>query len=792
MDTAPSPYYRLAEEFALHTGRSIYLTGKAGTGKTTFLRRLRAVTRKQTAVVAPTGVAAINAGGVTMHSFFQLPFGPFVPTPEGRARLVGQLHMQAGRRKVLRELELLVIDEVSMVRADTLDMVDTILRHVRFRPDEPFGGVQVVFIGDLYQLSPVVSDEEWRILAPYYPTPYFFHSQAVRQRPPVHIELDRIFRQADGRFIRLLNEVRDNRLSPEGLDLLRSRYDPAFTPPEGDTYVTLTTHNYKADRINQAELAKLPGPAASFRAEVKGEYPEKSYPAEATLELKTGAKVMFLKNDTETPRRYFNGKIGVVEEMDDDGIAVRIPGDDAPILVQRDTWRNIRYTTDPATRQIEEKELGTFTQYPLRLAWAITIHKSQGLTFDKAVIDAGDAFAPGQVYVALSRCRSLEGLVLHSPVSPQSLHNDQAIVDHERQRPAISQLEAQLEQSKNAYRLELLNTLFELGGLEGHAARLQRLVAGHTTFSPGASAYADALTDEVRPLRDIGARFRTQLHAILARTPVDEAHLQARIAAASDFFCNKLDTLMDTLRRSEVTSDSRDQAGEYEEEMEALFTEAAQKRHLLAGLKARFTVEDYYRCRNDFSMPPFALHAYAGHDQAVAQTRTLLEMADYLPQTEQELLRISGFGPAKVKAYGAAFLEVIHDYCLEHGLGSLMHEKEDKKPKRERKPKAEKPPKVPTRQRTLELYRQGKTPDEIAAERGLAVSTIVGHLAPHLDNEVDIDDLIAPARRELALRLAREQEEAGQPPYAALKAQLSPVEYHAFLAWRKRTPPPTP
>ena len=540
MDTAPSPYYRLAEEFALHTGRSIYLTGKAGTGKTTFLRRLRAVTRKQTAVVAPTGVAAINAGGVTMHSFFQLPFGPFVPTPEGRARLVGQLHMQAGRRKVLRELELLVIDEVSMVRADTLDMVDTILRHVRFRPDEPFGGVQVVFIGDLYQLSPVVSDEEWRILAPYYPTPYFFHSQAVRQRPPVHIELDRIFRQADGRFIRLLNEVRDNRLTPEGLDLLRSRYDPAFTPPEGDTYVTLTTHNYKADRINQVELAKLPGPAASFRAEVKGEYPEKSYPAEATLELKTGAKVMFLKNDTETPRRYFNGKIGVVEEMDDDGITIRCPGDDAPVLVQRDTWRNIRYATDPATRQIEEKELGTFTQYPLRLAWAITIHKSQGLTFDKAVIDAGDAFAPGQVYVALSRCRSLEGLVLHSRINPQSLHNDQAIVEHERQRPAISQLEAQLEQSKNAYRLELLNTLFELGGLEGHAARLQRLVAEHTTFSPGASAYADALTDEVRPLRDIGARFRTQLHAILARTPVDEAHLQARIAAASDFFCNKL------------------------------------------------------------------------------------------------------------------------------------------------------------------------------------------------------------------------------------------------------------
>ena len=413
MYTPPSPYYRLAEEFALHTGRSIYLTGKAGTGKTTFLRRLRSITRKQTAVVAPTGVAAINAGGVTMHSFFQLPFGPFVPTPAGRNQLIGQLHMQANRRRVLRELELLVIDEVSMVRADTLDMVDTILRHVRFRPAEPFGGVQVVFIGDLFQLSPVVTDQEWRILAPYYPTPYFFHSLAVRQQPPVHIELDHIFRQSNADFIRVLNEVRGNSLSPHGLALLQSRYDPAFTPPEGDTYITLTTHNYKADRINAAELDKLPGPPTRFHAQVKGEYPEKSYPAEATLELKEGAKVMFLKNDTETPRRYFNGKIGVVEEMDDDGITIRCPGDDAPILVQRDTWRNIRYTTDPATQQIEEKELGTFTQYPLRLAWAITIHKSQGLTFDKAVIDADDAFAPGQVYVALSRCRSLEGLVLH-------------------------------------------------------------------------------------------------------------------------------------------------------------------------------------------------------------------------------------------------------------------------------------------------------------------------------------------------------------------------------------------
>src|SRR5665647_1097527 len=319
----PSPYYQLAQDFALFTNRSIFLTGKAGTGKTTFLRKLKKETKKQMAVVAPTGVAAINAGGTTMHSFFQLPFTPFVPTVEGRKNLIEKMKMQGNRRKVLQELELLVIDEISMVRADVLDSVDTILRHVRYRNNEPFGGVQVIFIGDMFQLSPVATDEEWRLLSQYYSSPYFFHSQVILQQQPVYIELDKIFRQTNVDFIRLLNEVRNNCLSNEGLALLQSRYNPLFVPPRDDTYITLTTHNYKADQINGEELTKISGRTYKFEAKIEGEYPEKSYPTEKTLELKIGAKVMFLRNDSETPRRFFNGKIGVVEKVNDDYITIK-------------------------------------------------------------------------------------------------------------------------------------------------------------------------------------------------------------------------------------------------------------------------------------------------------------------------------------------------------------------------------------------------------------------------------------------------------------------------------------
>lgn len=814
-----SPFYRLASDFVLYTSRSIFLTGKAGTGKTTFLHRLKHETRKQMAVVAPTGVAAINAGGTTMHSFFQLPFTPFMPTPEGRKNLIEKLHMQSARRKVLQELELLVIDEISMVRADVLDAVDTILRYVRYRQHEPFGGVQMLFIGDMFQLSPVVTEDEWRWLSQYYKSPYFFHSQVVLQQPPVYIELDKIFRQSNADFVRLLNEVRNNCLSESGLKMLQSRYNPAFVPPKDDTYITLTTHNYKADKINEEELAQLQGKTYRFKAEIKGEYPEKSYPTELELELKIGAKVMFLKNDMEAPRRYFNGKIAVVEDVDEEAIVVRCLDDSALIEVHKDVWRNIRYTADPKTQQIEECELGTFTQYPLRLAWAITIHKSQGLTFDKAVIDAGDAFAAGQVYVALSRCRSLEGLVLLSRIQPQAIQNDRTIVEYERNKLPVEYLETQLEQSKNEYRRFVLNALFEFGTLEGRAVLLRNGVKEHEkSFNAEALPYAEQLVEQAHAMHDVASRFQSQLQGLLNRIPVDEEFLQGRIGAAAAFFNGKLDELMQALSQSPVVTDSRSHASEYNDDLKELFLVSAQKRFLLDKLKERFTVEDYFILKNTFIAPDFKQSAYAGSTTAkvkkedsrhpdlykalvrcrhelcepqgtpvylVAQTKTLLEMADYLPQTPKELLSINGFGQAKVEKYGDAFLDVIHDYCLKHDLGSLMHEKEDtrKRKKKEKKEKKEKEPKIESRKVTLGLYQQGKSIDEIMAERDLALSTIVSHLVPYLGNEVDIDEFISFEKRQQALLFMESMAEKEQSPYAALKEMLSPVEFQFFMAW---------
>ena len=447
--------YEFADKFVTQTNRNIFLTGKAGTGKTTFLQQIKEKIGKQMAVVAPTGVAAINAGGTTIHSFFQLPFAPFPPTYEGKKDLISKLKMQRNQRKVIRELELLVIDEVSMVRADVMDSIDTILRHLRFKPKVPFGGVQMIFIGDMYQLSPVAKEEEWRILSAYYEGIYFFHSKVITEENLLHIEFDKIFRQSDMNFISLLNKIRNNKLDDEALKTLHQCYKPGFVAPQNDTYITLTTHNYKADRINQEELEKIKTPSRFFKADVKGDFPEKSYPVDVELELKLGAKVMFLKNDTETPRRFYNGKIGKITDFDNDSITVECAGNDK-IEVSKMDWHNIRYKTDETTQLIDEEILGVFKQFPLRLAWAITIHKSQGLTFEKAIIDAGDAFAAGQVYVALSRCRSLEGVVLTSPINKNAIQNDTKIVEFSSNKNSENELNTQLEKSQQDFFSQIL------------------------------------------------------------------------------------------------------------------------------------------------------------------------------------------------------------------------------------------------------------------------------------------------------------------------------------------------
>jgi hypothetical protein len=456
--------FSLAADFIRYTSRSVFLTGKAGTGKTTFLKYIAQHTDKHLAIAAPTGVAAINAGGMTLHSLFQLPFGIYLPAFNGqqsalqittRATLFQHLHFSQGKRDLLKELDLLIIDEVSMVRCDMLDAVDAILRTVR-RNQKPFGGVQVLFIGDLYQLSPVAKNEEWALLKEHYESPFFFHSKVMEEAPPLCIELTKIYRQNEQTFIDLLNNIRNNEVEEHDLQLLNDR----LHTKQEEGAVVLTTHNAKADTINEAALRKLPGKLFTFNAEVVGDFPDRNYPTEETLTLKKGARIMFIKNDSSEEKLYYNGKMATVTHVDEDAIEAEFDAG-STIDIPKEVWRNIRYEYNAQTDTIEEEELGSFTQYPIRLAWAITIHKSQGLTFQKASIDAGSSFAPGQVYVALSRCTSLDGLTLQSAITRRQIMTDPQVVAYSRQLSRENELTNLLPREKHAYEMQRFINLFD-------------------------------------------------------------------------------------------------------------------------------------------------------------------------------------------------------------------------------------------------------------------------------------------------------------------------------------------
>ncbi|HKL33086.1 MAG TPA: AAA family ATPase, partial [Tangfeifania sp.] len=425
MPIVNNPQLQLARDFLSYTGDNIFLTGKAGTGKTTFLKNLKNHSPKRMVVVAPTGVAAINAGGVTIHSFFQLPFSPHVPGAPMQSE--GIRRFSKNKINIIRSLDLLVIDEISMVRADMLDAIDEVLRRFKNR-NKPFGGVQLLMIGDLQQLAPVVKEDDWNILRNYYETAFFFSSRALKNASFTGIELKHIFRQSDQDFIDLLNKVRDNDMDENDIRKLNRRYISNFNLPDEEDYITLTTHNYQANRINVNHLNKLTAKKHTFKCNVEDDFPESSYPADAVLEIKTGAQVMFLKNDTSPEKSYYNGKIGKVTGIDDNEIEVLCPGETEPIIVERAVWENTKYKLNERTSEIEEDVVGKFVQFPLKLAWAITIHKSQGLTFEKAIIDAKQSFAHGQVYVALSRCKNLEGLVLSTPLDSASVINDETVI----------------------------------------------------------------------------------------------------------------------------------------------------------------------------------------------------------------------------------------------------------------------------------------------------------------------------------------------------------------------------
>ena len=758
----------LAWNFANYTGRNIFLTGKAGTGKTTFLQKLKKESLKRIVVVAPTGVAAINAGGVTIHSFFQLPFGPIIPGKNENLREGFKYKFNKKKIDIIRAMDLLVIDEISMVRADLLDGIDRVLRKYKDK-NKVFGGVQVLMIGDMQQLAPVVREQEKEILETYYKTPFFFSSNSFQMANPVNIELREIFRQKDDEFIRILNEVRENKLSDESLKKLNERYKPGFRPGKNEPYIILTTHNYKAAKINKEKLDKLSSKSHFFEALIEGDFPENAFPNKERLELKIGAQVMFNKNDSSYEKRYYNGKIGEITAIKGNKVYVKSPGDDKEIEVEREIWNYITYEVDKENNAVSEKIKGSFAQIPLKTAWAITIHKSQGLTFDKAIIDAELSFAHGQTYVALSRCKSLEGIVLKSPIKKESLINDLRISGFNRYVEENQPDEEKLLLSRKNYQLELLAELYDFYPLYFPVNRLLQIYSQNSGSILGNfETPLKEMINEIKSLLKIKENFIKQLKLMSKNTinPEEDSSIQERIKKGSTYFMevleNKLGESFDNLQ---FDTDNKEIDKELNKQIEKIEEFIAQKRLILYGMQEGFSIKKYLDLRAESQMlnlaksskkkkrdmskllehsdlydalknlrSEFAYEEDIPHFQVFTQ-ESLYEICEKLPVTTGQLKKINGIGKVRLQKYGHAILEIVKAYCIENNIPLPEDEPEKKIPKKS------------TKEISLEYYRQGLKPEQIAKERNLAVSTIIGHLGHYISSgEVNIKDLIEENR----------------------------------------------
>ena len=762
-----NPQLELAFDYVSYTNKNIFLTGKAGTGKTTFLNTLKNKPTKRMAVVAPTGVAAINAGGMTIHSFFQLPFGPFLPGSAQDASR--QRRFNREKIRLIKSLDLLVIDEISMVRADLLDAIDDVLRRYRRNP-APFGGLQLLMIGDLHQLPPVVKDDEWDMLRPYYQTPYFFGSRALQQTQPVAIELKHIYRQSDQTFIELLNKVRDNQLDEEVLECLNSRFSPSFQPPPEQPYITLSSHNASARSINAQKLAALPGALLSYKASIKGDFPAQAYPADEVLECKVGAQVMFVKNDPSREKLFYNGKIGKITRVKDASIYVKCPDDFEEIEVVPAEWSNVKYTLNEQTKEVEEEIIGTFTQYPLKLAWAITIHKSQGLTFERAIIDAQAAFAHGQVYVALSRCKSFEGIVLCSRITLSSVKTDSTVRSYTEAAERNAPDENHLRHSKINYQRDLIYDLFGFKALKRAFERMNRVFLEHENalLQGGFQQFKTLAVDAETQLFTVAGKFQGQLqhHLLEPGLPEENEALQERIRKAGTWFADKLEqALLPAAQAIPIVTDNKAIRKTAMEALENLQQELFISKACLRAAQPGFSTHKHLRAKADaeidFKATPGAAtlaKAFAtapkgtAHPELYSQlqkwrddtaemegvpayqvlpTKSLLELGELLPANLPALKKIYGLGPAKTKRYGPEILEIILAYCIATGIESTQLTLAP--------PKAKPPKKEDTKKISFELFKAGKNLDEIAQERGFVRTTIEGHLAHYVAlGELDV------------------------------------------------------
>ncbi|WP_312338474.1 helix-turn-helix domain-containing protein [Sphingobacterium sp.] len=694
-----------AVAFVNQTNQNLFITGKAGTGKTTFLKYIREHSYKKMAITAPTGVAAMNAGGTTLHSLFWLPFGTFVEDYElrwdeqdshiyNKSRLFSTIKLTKQRRAILQELELLVIDEVSMVRADTLDAINVILQSVR-RDMRPFGGLQVLFIGDLYQLPPVVKDAEWNVLRDHYSSVFFFNAKILRDNPVVMLELNKIYRQQDEGFISILNAIRNNQCTSDMLKTLNGYYQQDFVPNEEEQYITLTSHNRNADEINGAKLASLSGKMLNLKAVVKDDFAQGSYPAEETLSLKIGAQVMFIRNDSGDERKYYNGKIGTVKDIDTvhGTVTVTFPDGSESVTVKRETWENIRYNYDKGQDQIKEEILGTFSQFPLRLAWAITIHKSQGLTFQKAIIDAGTSFAAGQVYVALSRLTSLDGLVLKSIIPSYAIRTDYQVVEFAQRAQGQANVNEILEQCQRNYLGQILMHGFRWDGLLAETSELLKsLEERNIDGKEQAVLFFQQLVKHLQTQEKVAHKFIVVLYELLRdKDAIDYDIICERSTAAVNWFLPKMDIdLIEALTKHIEEYQIRKRTKKYIDELKALLLDYKRKREQLQHC---LLIAETLSRREDF------------------QT-AMLDVAASVKTKEKD--------------------ELAAQSADEEG-----------------------PKKLDTKEISLEMFKDGMSIADIAVKRGMVAGTIYGHLINFVGTEVEATELIEQEKLDRILGVIR-------------------------------------